>query len=414
MLASAAIAIAAIGVVAAFNLAPTFVYMAVHGQDAAVVRRTPSETEFEGLKISQLVLPVEQHRIQALADVQTKSTKYTPTRSEGGQQLGFIGALGFAGLLVALLVAIRRERRGPAPEPTDDEEARAPPIPPPSDAMLSMGVLTVVGILMATISGFSILVFGFGIRELRSWNRISVFIAFFAFTVVAYGLDWIRRRLPARWWTTPVVVVALAAILVDRDPRPGVAGGDPRLRGHRRALEQRRPARGTHRARAARATRRCSSSRTATSPRRRRWEPSGRTTSSGPYLHSDSLRWSFGGMLGRDADWQASTAMLPARRMLDRVAAVGFDGLLYDFGSTYQGGAPSADEISAVLGEKPVVSHDIELGFWDLRAYKRDLRERLGADGRAQVARAHAGRPHRAGVLGRAAGFRLWPVPPAP
>ena len=97
---------------AAVNLAPTFVYMAVHGQDTAVVRRNPSETEFEGLKISQLVLPVEQHRIQALADVQTKSTKYTPTRSERGQQLGFIGALGFAGLLVALLVAIRRDRRG--------------------------------------------------------------------------------------------------------------------------------------------------------------------------------------------------------------------------------------------------------------------------------------------------------------
>ena len=125
VLASAAIAIAAIGVVAAINLAPTFVYMAVHGQDAAVVRRTPSETEFEGLKISQLVLPVEQHRIQALADVQTKSTKYTPTLSERGQQLGFIGALGFAGLLVALLVAIRRDRRGPPPEPTDDEAARA-------------------------------------------------------------------------------------------------------------------------------------------------------------------------------------------------------------------------------------------------------------------------------------------------
>jgi hypothetical protein len=73
--------------------------------------------------------------------------------------------------------------------------------------------------------------------------------------------------------------------------------------------------------------------------------------------------------------------MLPARRMLDRVAAVGFDGLLYDFGSTFQGGAPSADDISAVLGEKPAVSHDLELGFWDLRAYKRGLRARLGADG---------------------------------
>ena len=73
-----------------------------------------------------------------------------------------------------------------------------------------MGVLTVFAVLMATISGFSILVFGLGFRELRSWNRISVFIAFFAFTAVAYGLDWLRRRLPARWWTTPAVVVGLA------------------------------------------------------------------------------------------------------------------------------------------------------------------------------------------------------------
>ena len=58
-------------------------------------------------------------------------------------------------------------------------------------------------------------------------------------------------------------------------------------------------------------------------------------------------------MLGRDADWQASTAVLPARQMLDRVAAIGFDGLVYDTGSTYHGGAPSVDDISAVLGQKP-------------------------------------------------------------
>src|SRR6476619_6682265 len=80
--------------------------------------------------------------------------------------------------------------------------------------MLSMGVLTVFGILMATISGFSILLFGFGIRELRSWNRISVFIAFFAFTAVAYGLDWLRRRLPSRRWTTPAVLVGLLVVLL--------------------------------------------------------------------------------------------------------------------------------------------------------------------------------------------------------
>ena len=72
-----------------------------------------------------------------------------------------------------------------------------------------------------------------------------------------------------------------------------------------------------------------------------------------PYLHSDTLEWGWGGMLGREADWQASTSTLPAAEMLDRVAAVGFDGLVYDLGSTYRSGDPSPEDISAVLGSRP-------------------------------------------------------------
>ncbi len=207
-----------------------------------------------------------------------------------------------------------------------------------------------------------------------------MFIAFFALTVVAYGLDWIRRRLPARPWTKPVIAVALVAILVigildQVSPAviPDYAATAARWNSDAQFV--------------GRIERTLPSGASVFELPYRYFPEAPQVGTLGPYdlvrpyLHSDSLRWSFGGMLGRDADWQASTAMLPARRMLDRVAAVGFDGLLYDFGSTFQGGAPSADEISAVLGEKPVVSHDIELGFWDLRAYKRDLRERLGAAG---------------------------------
>ena len=313
VLASAGIAIAAIAVVAAFNLAPTFVYYAIHGQDTAVVRRNPSETEFEGLKISQLVLPVEYHRIQALADIQAKSTKYTPTRSERGQQLGFIGALGFAAVLVGLLVAIRRDRRAPPPEPHDADIAAAAPVPPPSEAILSMGVLTVFGILMATVSGFSILLFGFGIRELRSWNRISVFIAFFAFTAVAYGLDWLRRRLPSRWWTTPVVVVGLLVVLlvgildqVSPAVIPDYAATKARWDSDAQLV--------------GRVERALPSGASVFELPYRYFPEAPQMGSLGPYdlvrpyLHSEGLKWSFGGMLGRDADWQASTAALPRAR----------------------------------------------------------------------------------------------------
>jgi hypothetical protein len=244
-----------------------------------------------------------------------------------------------------------------------------------------MGVLTVAAIVMATISGFSLLVFGFGIRELRSWNRISVFIAFFSFVVVAYGLDWLRRRVPAgRWWTTPVVIVALVAVLL-----VGI-------------LDQVSPAVVPDYA----ATKARWNSDAAFVAHIQRALPSGASVYElpyryfpeapkvgtlgpydlvRPYLHSDSLRWGWGGMLGREADWQASTAVLPAREMLDRIAAAGFDGLVYDDGSTYHAGEPFPEDISAALGARPFVSRDGELDYWDLRPYRRALRARIGAEG---------------------------------
>jgi hypothetical protein len=375
VLASGAIALVAIGAVVVFNAAPNLVYMVVHGQDTAVVRRHPSETEFEGLKISQLVLPIEQHRVKALADLQEKSTKYTPTRSERGQQLGIIGAAGFGALIVILLVAIRRVR---PPRETADDDAEPDAVPPPPEALLSMGVLLVTAVLVAAISGFSILIFGLGFRDLRSWNRISLFIAFFAFTTVAYGLDWLRRRLPDRPWVkvvTPLGLVALLAFGILDQVSPAAV-----------------PDYATEQARWAsddafvKTVERDQPDGASVYELPYRYFPEAPVVGNmgpydlvRPYLHSDTLKWGWGGMLGREADWQASTSRLPAGEMLDRVAAVGFDGLVYDLGSTYRDGDPSPEDISAALGRQPLVSRNGELAFWDLRPYAKELRRRVGA-----------------------------------
>ena len=261
---------------------------------------------------------------------------------------------------------------------------------------------------MATISGFSILVFGFGIRELRSWNRISVFIAFFAFATVAYGLDWLRRRLPARWWTTPAVVVALGADPPHRASRPGLARGDPRLRGHRGALGTATRSSWIASNATFPRTRRCSSCRTATSPRPRRWGRSVPTTSSGPTCTATRCGGASAGCSGATPTGRRAPRCSPPRQMLDRVAAIGFDGLLYDTGSTYNGGAASVDDISAVLGQTPRLAGDLQLAFWDLREYRRELRDRIGADGVRDLRRARPRRPQRAGILSdQRAGKRL-------
>jgi hypothetical protein len=233
-------------------------------------------------------------------------------------------------------------------------------------------------VLIAAISGFSILIFGLGFRDLRSWNRISLFIAFFAFTTVAYGVDWVRRRLPDRPWAKVVTVGALAGLLafgILDQVSPAVIPDY--------AVEQARWASDDA---FVKAVERDLPDGASVYELPYRYFPEAPLAGNlgpydlvRPYLHSDTLRWGWGGMLGREADWQASTSALPAAEMLDRVAAVGFDGLVYDLGSTYRGGDPSPEDISAVLGRQPRVSRNGELAFWDLRPYAKELRERLGA-----------------------------------
>jgi phosphoglycerol transferase len=283
---------------------------------------------------------------------------------------------------VWLVVAIRRPRdRGTADgdDPSDTERGDAP-VPPPGDALRTMGVMTITGIVVGVVSGFSLIVFGLGVRDLRAWNRISVFLAFFAFTAVAYGLDWLRRRVPDRPWATPAVAVGLAVLLVF-----GLLDQvSPAVVPDYRATQARWRSDGAFVARLERDLPK--GAQIFELPYRFFPEmPQGGNL--GPYdmvrmyLHSDDLNWSFGGMAGRESDWQASTARRYADAMLDRLAAVGFDGLVYDLGANHREGEPPPEDITATLRQEPVVSRNGELAFWDLRPHRRDLERRIGAGG---------------------------------
>ena len=48
------------------------------------------------------------------------------------------------------------------------------------------------------------------------------------------------------------------------------------------------------------------------------------------YLHSKTLRWSAGGVRGRDGEWQWPASALPMRDLVRGVAAMGFSALMLD------------------------------------------------------------------------------------
>ena len=370
---------------AVVNLVPTFLYWAEHGRNGDLVQRGPSETEVNGLKISQLVLPVEGHRIHALADWQADATRFTVIDAERGQELGVLGAAGFLAILVVLFAAVlgRRDGTDPLAPPTEPQPGWDPPMTP-RGVVRVFGVATVGGILVAAVSGFSLIISGAGIKEIRSWNRISVVIGFFALVTVGFGIDWVRRRLPARRWRTPVTAVVCALIVVlgvlDQfapDMTPDYAKTEAQFDSDQTFFAE--------------VERTLPKGSAVLNLPYVFFPESGIVNDIGPYdsvrgyLQTDGLRWSWGGVIGTEADWAAGAAQSKVPELLDRAVALGFTGLVLD-----RRGEPNILRevaIIDVLGEPTAISPDKTLAFYDLRDYAKETAERLGADGLAAVRR---------------------------
>lgn len=353
------------GVLAA-SLAPALVYRARHGTNPVVGHRGVKESEIQALKLTQLVLPIEHHRIRTLARGSQKYADIDQSLNEPVQarlqrpreatavHLGTVASLGFVFLV---LVAVAGAATGSLriSHPRYRHAAAA----------------AVIAFLIGTVGGISALFAGIVSSQLRSWNRISIFIAFFSFLAVALVLSTLERR-----WHAPGRRLALAALLaatlgigvLDQTSAADV----PNYRAIAaqfssdgefvRGIERRLGGRG-------------SVFQLPYVP-----FPEGGITYRltdydlvHGYLHSSHLRWSFGAMTGRPQDWQGVLSEQPVTLQLEGAAAAGFDGLYVDrFG--YRDGARSLDrEIRPLVGTPLLTSRDGRLEFFDLRPLTRRL-----------------------------------------
>jgi phosphoglycerol transferase len=226
------------------------------------------------------------------------------------------------------------------------------------------------------VSGFSLLISALGIRYIRSYNRISVFIAFFALVAVAFGLDWIVARAP-RWHGRAVLaVVACAGVLAVGIFDQTSPADVPDYNALERAWD-------SDDVFMHRIERKLGSGAAVFEMPYVFFPEAGMIVGTGPYdqvrgwLHSNSLRWSWGSVRGREGDWQGALVRLPAPDALDALTAVGFTGLMIDRAGYEDHGAAIGAEYTSTLGQEPQVSPDGRLLFYDLRAWARDLRARL-------------------------------------
>jgi phosphoglycerol transferase len=352
MTASVLIAFIAAGV--ALNLAPTVVYKHVRGPNTEAVVRHADESEVWALKITQLLIPVDLHRVPALADLKDRYNSF-PLPNENTAMLGIAGAIGFIWLLA------RRLRLGDAAW----------------DIVDRLSVLNLGAILLATLGGLGAFLSLFAGTGIRSYNRISVFIAFFALFALGLLLDRLRANLDRGrtgvWGGRAMVGAVLALGLLDQLP-PAFT---PRYAMAKAAWNNDRDF-----------VREIEASLAPGAlvyqlpympfPENPAVHDLGDYELFRGYLHGKNLKWSYGAFKGRPPDrWQRNLAEQPLALRIDLAIAAGFQGFYVARRGFADHGAEVERRLGALAGKHAIVSQDGTLAFFDLTAYAADLKNRL-------------------------------------
>lgn len=154
------------------NVLPNLLHRLMHS-DSPHIMRSAVESEIYGLKISQLLLPRTGHNFPFFAYLRDAYNRSAPLVTENDMSsLGMVSAIGLV-LSLCTVFLFRRELRS--------NYGR-------------IGVLNLFAVLLATIGGGAVFVAYFITRQIRAYNRISIFIAFFSLLFIAHLLNALYKR----------------------------------------------------------------------------------------------------------------------------------------------------------------------------------------------------------------------------
>lgn len=336
--------------------APTLIYAHEHGKNAIVADRRSNEAEIYGLRITQLLMPTANHRLAPFSALRLwydAEGTGIPVNENGTASLGIFGAAGF--LLLLIYVCVGRQ----------------------NVVLQATSVLNLWAVLLATMGGLSSIVAFMITPKIRAYNRISPYIGFLALVAVAISVDVLVQRWPrmsSRYVLYGLVTALLTAGILDQTSNMNVPDyeGVDRAFGEDRKfvnqIEQVMP------------------------PGAMIFQlpyvpwpehPAVHSLSSYEllrgYLHSKTLRWSYGAMKGRPGDfWIQYVSSRPIAEMVDMIAIAGFSGIYLD-----RRGYPDTTfetALNAMIGKPAVTSSDGTRVFYSLLEYTRSLQRSYSQD----------------------------------
>lgn len=309
--------------------------------------RSMADAETYGLKIVQLCLPVNGHGIAPLQKLIDAYNEYVPLVNENWT--AYIGIVGVAGFLV-LIVWLFTNRK-------DDTLLRG--------RLTVLADMNICAILLGTIGGFGSIIFILGIELMRGYNRISVFIGFFAIAAVCLILDeWSTKIKNNIWKGVNIAAVSLVMLFAIWEQNPSVAFN---FEGNKAdwindenffaevdsVMEQdacifQLPY--------------------AEYPEGDVQNNMYHLSHMIGYIHSEKLRWSFGTLDGSETDiWYEETANLPVDKMIEEIKAKGFSGIYINRNAYEEKDWNTLEQsIYSYLKTAPIVSENGMLAFYKI------------------------------------------------
>jgi hypothetical protein len=327
--------VSAIGLATAVNLAPSLRLWAVEGKPLVIPPKTAAESELYGLKIRQLVSPVPDHPFPPFTRWERLERRAAfPSETENtSSRLGLIASIGFVILIGTLLVPSVRPR-------TADPEVVA-----------AAAGLTLALVLVGTIGGFGSLFSLLVSPEIRAYNRVCPFIAFFAWVAVALGLDAVSPQ--PRLWRAVLVLAVLAFGIWDQlgalapinRAYAGTRTEWTTMEAFGRALEPRVP-RGAMVFQLPLTT----YLNDAGDNRMRTYDEIK------PYLAVPTLHWSYPALDNAVVRWQHAVARLPPRAMALALRAAGFRAIVIDRAGYTDGGESLVAALTRPFQAAPILA----------------------------------------------------------
>lgn len=336
---------------------PYFVYVAVHGGGRAAIRNYSGEIEGVGLKLVQMFIPINDHGIGLLRRFIDRYNLSMPMVNENyTAYLGIGGGIGFLLSLTGVFIARKQEESG-------------------GDRFHLYSVLNIGAFIYATIGGLGSVVATFtGFYMIRSLNRMSIYIMFISICTLCFVLGRCEAFLKERgkkkqllWHVGLIFFVLLCAY----DLLPTYGQRDAMMEAGKEAYLSDEEFIGEI---------------------EELLEdgdmvyqlPYHVYPESGPvndmldyhlfvgYLHSDSLKWSYGGVRGGESDrWNEKVDCLPTMSMrISAVLRAGFKGIYIDTRAyTSEELVQLKTSIEDVIGISPIVSRNGMLLFYNLYPY---------------------------------------------